>query len=684
MPNYLDSLATVLILAALVGIFLVFSRHNRSPRFKLWTLGWVVMFFHVVTDAFVPSGPFRGVVLTVHLASLAVAGMFFLVSVSALLPNPRWKWALLLGTGTPMFASAALVAFEVRSELICCTVAALVYLAGAGTFIAWHRKITPYVATMAVLVVGAGAYGVWLCFAGDYIAAFTTMLMVVYGTCGILTFRAYHRFSAGAVLTGLGFLCWASVWAFATFAPEPMSKIGLDNTLWNVPKLFVAFGMILIELEERSMAARQSQFHERQLTQQMSRFSDLTAKIVAHDDVAQLCPEISSVITDVSNYERVAILLTDDAGRLYLAGNAGMSTEAESALHHAVSQTTVKDVEELCASGRRLGPNSFICSRRMTERHKSIRSIRHYPANPYWSAGEELVVPLRSPQGNMMGCLSLDDPKDVYRVVRDEISALELLASNIAAALEKTALQRKMLTHEKLASIGQLVGGVAHELNNPLTVLIGYAELLGDSELGKAHEREISTLRREAHRMRTTIDNLLRFARQSKSETNTANIAQVLTDAVALRDYEMSRKGVRIECDIPTNIPQVLIDEAQLKTVLVNLISNAFDAVVDAPEKRINVFVRKVTDRVLVSVIDTGKGFKDVSRAFDPFFSTKEIGRGTGLGLSVCYGIVKQHGGEIYAQNVNPVGACVTMELRGVAEGEKSAADTTAFSAGAV
>ncbi|HYE25377.1 MAG TPA: ATP-binding protein, partial [Clostridia bacterium] len=115
--------------------------------------------------------------------------------------------------------------------------------------------------------------------------------------------------------------------------------------------------------------------------------------------------------------------------------------------------------------------------------------------------------------------------------------------------------------------------------------------------------------------------------------------------------------------DLPQELPPVQMDEAQLKTVLMNLISNAADAMQASEKKRLSIYARRTGDRVLVSMVDTGKGFDDVTRAFDPFFSTKGFGRGTGLGLSVCYGIVKQHGGDIYAQNVSPAGACVTMEL---------------------
>jgi two-component system NtrC family sensor kinase len=169
--------------------------------------------------------------------------------------------------------------------------------------------------------------------------------------------------------------------------------------------------------------------------------------------------------------------------------------------------------------------------------------------------------------------------------------------------------------------------------------------------------------------MRNIIENLLRFARQSKSETQSANLTQAIDEAMALRNYECTKRGIEVSCDLGGELPPVNIDESQLKTVIVNLLNNAFDAVQETDEKKVSVYTRRVADKVLLSVIDSGMGFPDLTRAFDPFFSTKGVGRGSGLGLSICYGIVKQHGGEIYAQNVHPKGACVTVELKFAPEG---------------
>jgi two-component system, NtrC family, sensor kinase len=207
------------------------------------------------------------------------------------------------------------------------------------------------------------------------------------------------------------------------------------------------------------------------------------------------------------------------------------------------------------------------------------------------------------------------------------------------------------------------VSGVAHELNNPLTAVMGYSELMQESDVEGKYQRELGTIRREALRMKQIIDNLLRFARQAKSHTKSASVQQVLQEAITLRDYDLNRNGVKVERKLQANLPAVSLDEAELKMVCVNVLSNAMDAMVNASEKSVTIYAQQIGSRVVLSFEDTGAGFTDVNRAFDPFFTTKAPGKGTGLGLSICYGIVKQHGGEIYARNVHPRGACVTIEL---------------------
>jgi two-component system NtrC family sensor kinase len=224
-------------------------------------------------------------------------------------------------------------------------------------------------------------------------------------------------------------------------------------------------------------------------------------------------------------------------------------------------------------------------------------------------------------------------------------------------------MQRQLVLREKLVGVGQSVAGVAHELNNPLTAVLGYTELMGDYNLQPEVARDLTIVRREANRMKRIIENLLRFSRQSRTETTRTDFNAVLTDVLTLREYDLNGKGIKLETTVPSYLPEIAIDQSQLKIVLSNLIGNAIDAVQENTSKFISVEARELGNKLLISITDSGPGISDLNRIFDPFFTTKSPGRGMGLGLSICYGIMRQHGGEIYAANVHPTGACVSIEV---------------------
>jgi len=665
MPTFIDSLANVLIISALVAIFVSLRRNNRTPRFKLWMQGWVVMWVHFALTLVPAVSPrFDAVVDSISTAALGVAGLAFLVSVTVVVNETGWR-RLLLGVLTPLICLFALaLGFGITTHLPLYVVGLAIYLFCLGAFIYHYKRASPYVIAMALLTIVFGGLGLQRIYHGDFQGGYYAMLLAEYAICALLTVRAFRSWTAGVTAVVAGFITWSCVWGAAAFAPEFVQRLGAANNIFNFPKLLVAFGMIVTELERRSQAATGAERRERQLGQQLARFAGVTTRLLAGDEVNAICDEIAQTITEIGNFRRAAIIMTDDAGRLFVAGHAGLDAKSVAELREAVARTSIKDIEKTVAHSRPLGNNSVLAPHEVMACVPRVPTSQTFAEGLLWSAGDEVLVPLRSGAGNYLGAISLDDPKEASRVVAEEMYALEMLASHLGAAIEKASLQRKMIVREKLASIGQLVGGVAHELNNPLTVIIGYGDLLSDADTEGRFERELSTLRREARRMRSIIDNLLRFARQSKTDTQSANLTQAIEEALELRNYEFTRRGIEVKRDLVEELPAVNIDESQLKTVIVNLLNNAFDAVQDCPEKHVAIYTRRVADKVLLSIIDSGSGFTDVTRAFDPFFSTKGVGRGAGLGLSICYGIVKQHGGDIYAQNVQPTGACVTMELR--------------------
>jgi len=260
-----------------------------------------------------------------------------------------------------------------------------------------------------------------------------------------------------------------------------------------------------------------------------------------------------------------------------------------------------------------------------------------------------------------------------------DINLLIAVGSQISSAIERTLLyeetrqaydnlrrtQEQLLHSEKMAAVGQLIAGVAHELNNPLTAILGYSQLLTSSgQVGPLGLEYSDKLYKQAQRTHRIVQNLLSFARQHKPERVPVRLNQILEDTLALRDYDLRMSNIRVHLDLAEDLPVTSADPHQLQQVFLNMVNNAVDAILEH-SKEGDLWVRTGTsgERLVVEFTDSGPGVQDPSRVFDPFYTTKPVGKGTGLGLSICYGIVTEHGGAIRVRNVPPHGASFTIEL---------------------
>jgi len=231
---------------------------------------------------------------------------------------------------------------------------------------------------------------------------------------------------------------------------------------------------------------------------------------------------------------------------------------------------------------------------------------------------------------------------------------------------EAAELQAKLMHTEKLAAVGQLVSGVAHEVNNPLTAILGFSDLLlNDGTLPERARKDLRVIMQEAQRTKTIVQNLLSFARQVPPQREPVFLNTILRRTIELRSYDLVNNDIEVIEDLGDPLPAILGDPHQLQQVCLNILNNAYDAVRDAGRPgKIEIATRKLVDVLEMTFRDNGIGIANPERIFDPFFTTKEIGKGTGLGLSICYGIVRGHGGEISAQNnADGVGATFTVRL---------------------
>jgi signal transduction histidine kinase len=248
------------------------------------------------------------------------------------------------------------------------------------------------------------------------------------------------------------------------------------------------------------------------------------------------------------------------------------------------------------------------------------------------------------------------------------------MASDVSKAIERLDAQRsqtrlvqeRLLQSEKMSSVGQLVSGVAHELNNPLTGIMGFAQLLLLRDLDETARRQVETIYAEAERASKIVSNLLTFARRRKAQKEAANLNTLIERVLELRNYDLRVRNIEIDIDMDPALPDTMLDTNQVQQVLLNIIINAEQAMrSDGGEGRLRISTKAQRGMIVASFADTGPGMsaETLRRIFDPFFTTKDAGEGTGLGLTISYGIIEDHGGRIWAESEAGRGTTFYIEL---------------------
>jgi PAS domain S-box-containing protein len=278
----------------------------------------------------------------------------------------------------------------------------------------------------------------------------------------------------------------------------------------------------------------------------------------------------------------------------------------------------------------------------------------------------------------ILGCLAVGS-RTRREFTPADLNLLGATGTQFAAAIEKSLLyeearqaydnlrraQEQLVQSEKMAAVGQLISGVAHELNNPLTAILGYSQLLASSDgMSQTGVEYVEKLHKQAQRTHRIVQNLLSFSRQQKPERLTIDLNRILEDTLGLRDYDLRVNNIQVHRDLAADLPPTAADPHQLQQVFLNIFNNAVDAILDK-DKRGDIWIRSSVEdnQILVEFTDSGPGVQDPSRVFDPFYTTKPIGKGTGLGLSICYGIISEHGGRIRVRNSPPRGATFSVTL---------------------
>jgi PAS domain S-box-containing protein len=296
----------------------------------------------------------------------------------------------------------------------------------------------------------------------------------------------------------------------------------------------------------------------------------------------------------------------------------------------------------------------------------ALASVTAYPADKPRSGMVELEF-YRKDGSTVWVEATVSQLRDSQGKLVEMVNVLRDVSQRKRAELERYTMEQQLHLTGRLASVGQLAAGVAHELNNPLTAVQGFAQLLASrSDLGESIKKDVDTIYMEAQRATRITSNLLSFARRHKPEKSPISVNDCLAKSLELHTYRMRVNNIAVSTELAPDVPTAMADYYQLQQVFVNLITNAEQAMTETHGKgRLMITTEALDHLVKVTFTDDGPGIpKDgLKSIFDPFFTTKEVGKGTGLGLSICCGIMQEHGGRIYATSNPGRGATFVVEI---------------------
>lgn len=417
--------------------------------------------------------------------------------------------------------------------------------------------------------------------------------------------------------------------------------------------------------------------------EEMQAYVSLEIRAGASDRTQEQAKQVCRAVAERSAFTRVALMERNSEGRISVSGSVGADDLTVRALTAwaeelpdggMIEGRLSKALEE--ALGQRVGRSSFAIR---LERRKRGPRDGVTDASALGCKGM-VMTPMWTSSGKMVGVLAVCADSLVptgQTVMPEMLMPTEALALLLGRAMENRQMAERLARAERLVGLGQMTGGVAHALNNPLTAVLGFAELMAETAAEGGVRSQAATIVTEAKRMRETVQRMLSFWRpqmQAEEPVEVTTLLEELEDQCASR---LESRGVRLVIQAGEAIPAILGSRERLREALEHLLDNAVQAISTVQGTRAYGREREagVEEHVIrltanynggalhLIVSDTGPGFKDPSRLFDPLAAQGAAQVGAGVGLSVCYGIAKEHGGEISAFNLQPRGAAVVLEL---------------------
>jgi len=393
---------------------------------------------------------------------------------------------------------------------------------------------------------------------------------------------------------------------------------------------------------------------------------EVVQQVIGLNDKKEVAFITADLVAQYFKYELAAILLLDDDQKFSIQGIGGTQSEA---VTHALAG------REFLASN---GVTGYVSQTGESVLINDTKQEKMYMPLKGWEARSEICVALKDGE-NILGIIDVESREqnafshndliateslagiltsvitsaNQYQKLQETIRQLRAIEIELNARIEaQHSAENRLIQAAKLAAVGEMAAGIAHELNNPLTTVTGFSELvLEELPLDSTYRHELEMVSREARRASDVVRRLLDFSRQGERTRIRADLNEVVNDVIALTRHLIQTNSVSLTLELAEELPWVSIDHNQMKQVLLNLIHNALQAMPKGGELLVSTITAKRDDRdwVIMAVKDSGIGIlpADQDRVFEPFFTTKGDRGGTGLGLSVTYGIVTDHGGTI-------------------------------------
>ncbi|HEX4758868.1 MAG TPA: histidine kinase dimerization/phospho-acceptor domain-containing protein [Terracidiphilus sp.] len=482
-----------------------------------------------------------------------------------------------------------------------------------------------------------------------------------------------RRLSPGVVLSALGFCAWSlsALQVLPALSLPSVLGVGLIRII-VMGKVVAALGLILVALEDELDINEVARERERRARRELEAY---TGPILARrrvEDFDRLGNEICAMVVEHSRFAQAALLL--ESGSHYrLAGSAGLD------------EATLAALGELT---QRIATAGFLAVGSAPLAAEQSKTLK-LDLTPWLRPGDDLkglrftsalAVPMRG-RASTEGALLLSGMRPTQLETRaraddplraDDLLPIEMLAARLHATRSQTMMLEKLIDSEKFAGLGQLAANVTHQLNNPLTVILGYASLIEETVPPGAQERRgVESILTEARRMRSTLESLTRISRPQGEQLAAVSVGEMLVDMGHLYRSDFLQRSIEFRINIAPALPRVLCSAQQLRQAVLHCLQYSIAAVenhgpapVHEEPKTIRLEASSEGHLVQIMVAHSGPGFADPDRAFDPFTPAQISGENGGLGLSLCATILREHNGRASAVNLEPHGAAIILELR--------------------